>query len=207
MLREAGLLQETSSRVQGFLDASPAGAGDGGQAAARGGNRFRYGVLIALAVMVALVLLAWRAGQRDEAPDTAAVTSATTGAVAASAAASGPGMPGIASLPEQRFTIATPPALAATLLREALATAGSTRGCLGIDGGDPGPDLLQELASAGLDVRPASACGDLRPAVSVGGYRTDGSGRGTVALAIDDGEAVDVAVRRDGRTWLRDEAP
>lgn len=204
ILREAGLLQAAPMRGESFLPppASLAG-GDRSPLAARGGGRFRYGLLLGVAVMVALVMISYRAGwggdDEDAAPAPAVATVADPGTVIVT------GPPAlVAELPDEAFVIPTPPALAATLLRDALAEAGGARACLGIDGADPGPDLLRELAAAGLDVVAASACGDGRLRVEVEGYATDGSGRGTVRLALDDAEAQEIDVRREGRDWRHD---
>ncbi|MBJ6978701.1 MULTISPECIES: DUF2007 domain-containing protein [unclassified Luteimonas] len=210
MLREAGLLQ-SPARGQGFLPSGQAaGAGAGAAAAqpARGGGRFRYGLLLAVAVMAALAMLAWRAGRDDTAPAGLATPTAGPSPDAPAAPAASPlsGVPDITALPDTAFVVATPPALAATLVRSELSAAGDPRACLSIDGADPAPELLRELAAAGLDVLSASACGDDRVAVAVSGYTTDGSGRGTVQLAVGTAPPRTLAVRREGRDWLLDDA-
>lgn len=206
LLRDAGLLQ-AAPRSEGFLP-PPASlaSGDRGMLAARGGGRFRYGMLVAVAVAAALVMLAWRAGQRD--PDGPAAGFAAPAAdVQAPVGPPLAGVPEIATLPEQGFVVATPPALAETLVRQALFAAGVDRACLSIDGDDPGPALLAGLAAGGLDVAAASDCGADALRVAVGEYTTDGSGRGTVQLAVGDDRGTVVSVRREGRDWLRDDAP
>ncbi|MEN1939933.1 hypothetical protein WCE39_02345 [Luteimonas sp. MJ174] len=211
MLREAGLLQDNTGRSESFLPPPPSLAGGtSSPLAARGGGRFRYGLLLGVAVMVALVMIAYRAsrGPGDDdalaAGPAMAVPAATPGAGGPAPAPSAPDMPLVATLPDEAFVIATPPALAATLLRDALAAAGTRRGCLGIDGADPDPALVHALAGEGLDLRPASNCDDGHLRVMVSGYATDGSGSGTVRLAVGGEEPRDVAVRREGRDWLRD---
>ena len=213
MLREAGLLQETTNRGESFLPPPPSLAGGtASPLSARGGGRFRYGLLMGVAVMVALVMIAYRAsrGDGDADPGMAAapaVSAPATAPAAAPVASPDPAvMPMIASLPDDAFVVATPPALAATLLRAELAAAGSRRACLAIDGSDPDPALLQALADEGLDVAAGSTCGEGRLAVAVSGYATDGSGSGTVQLAVGDEEPQALAVRREGRDWLY-EAP
>jgi hypothetical protein len=207
MLREAGLLQASPARSESFLPppASLAG-GERSPLAARGGGRFRYGLLLAVAVMVALVMVAYRAS-RNEGPEAPSVSVAPT--VAAPAAApvpdvQAPGMPLVTTLPDDAFVIATPAALAATLLREEFVAAGTRRGCLSIDGADPDPALLRQLASEGFDVEPASTCDQGELAVAVSDYSTDGSGSGSVQLAVAGGEPQAVAVHRQGHRWLRD---
>lgn len=200
LLREAGLLQ-SPSRADSFLaSAATPSAGDAAPAPpTRGGNRVRYGLLLGVAVVAALALLSWRGG-KDEAADAAAplptarVPDAAPGVVV-------DGVPEITTLPDEAFRVPTPPALASTLLREALASAGSTRGCLRIDGHDPDPALLQELAGAGLDVVAASACDGDRLEVAVAAYTTDGSGAGTVEMAVGGDAPRVLEVRREGREW------
>lgn len=214
MLREIGLLQDTTPRSESFMPPPPSLAGGtSSPLSARGGGRFRYGLLLGVAVMVALVMIAYRAsrGGGDDDALAAAPAASVTGASTpagrqAPAPTSAADMPLVATLPDEAFVIATPPALAATLLREALEAAGTRRGCLGIDGADPGPALLQALAGEGFDVVPASDCGDARLLVSVSDYATDGSGSGTVRLAVGEGEPRTLAVRRDGQHWRREDA-
>ena len=206
MLREAGLLQATH-RGDSFLPppASLAG-GTASPLSARGGGRFRYGLLMGVAVMVALVMIAYRASRSDdEAPTMASAPATSAPAAAPTTPPDAPAMPLVTTLPDDAFVIAVPPALAATLLRAGLADAGSRQGCLAIDGADPDPALLQELAGEGFDVLPGSACEGDRLGVAVSSYATDGSGRGTVELTVGDGEPKTLAVRREGRDWLRDE--
>jgi len=107
----------------------------------------------------------------------------------------------LTGLPEEAFEVATPPALAATLLRAELAAAGARAGCLGVDGADPDAALLAELAAAGVDVAPASACPRGRLAVRVAGYTTDGSGSGSVRVAVAGAPERVLEVRREGRDW------
>lgn len=206
MLREAGLLQDSPIRGESFLPSSAALAGvDRGALAPRGGGRFRYGLLLAVAVLVALVMISWRAGRDDDADvigsTTAPAVDAASPRPAPAPATPDRGMPVITSLPDEAFVIATPAALAATVLRAELASAGTRRGCLSVDGADPDPALLAGLAEAGLDVVAASACGDGALAVAVSGYTTDGSGSGTLQLVVGDAGPRVLEVRREGREW------
>lgn len=221
LLREAGLLQELPVRGESYLPSPAALAGgDRSPLSARGGGRFRYGMLLAVAVMVALVMVAYRAGQGDGTEGEEAGAGAGMGEPAAAARLDGPprrdgtlpeapvapAMPEVATLPDAAFVLATPPALAATLLRAELAAAGTVRACLAIDGADPERALLQQMSAEGFDVAAASACGDDRLGVDVGGYTTDGSGSGTVRITVGGGEPREVAVRREGRDWFTDGA-
>lgn len=201
LLREAGLLQDAPWRGGSYLPPSDAPARSA--AAPRGAGRGRYLLLAAVAVVAALAMFGWRAGRDHDAAPAATATATAS----AQAAPTLDGVPELATLPDEAFVIATPSALAATLLRSALATAGETGGCLSVDDADPDPDLLQELAAGGLDVAPASSCPDGRLLVAVSGYTTDGSGAGTVRLAVGGDAPRTIAVRREGRDWHRDEAP
>lgn len=207
ILREAGLLQQSPIRGESFLPAPAALAGgDRSPLAARGGGRFRYGLLLAVAVMVALVMIGYRASRgpgESPAADVQAGTASPAPSPAAAGPAVDPAMPVVATLPEDAFILATPEALAATLLRAELAAAGMRTGCLSVDGADPAPALLQALAADGLDVAPGSACPDGRTAVAVADYATDGSGSGTVQLSVDGADPRPVPVRREGRDWFR----
>ncbi len=66
---------------------------------------------------------------------------------------------------------------------------------------------VNTLADEGLDVVPGSACSDDRLAVAVSGYATDGSGSGTVRLAIGTDAPQVLSVRRQGRDWTRTDGP
>lgn len=204
LLREAGLLQETTVRGESFLPSPvPVAGGDRGLLAARGGGgRFRLGLLLAVAVMVALVMVAYRASRSDAPADgVSPVSAAPAPPQAPRGATPAAGVPMLTGLPEEAFEVATPPALAATLLRAELAAAGARAGCLGVDGADPDAALLAELAAAGVDVAPASACPRGRLAVRVAGYTTDGSGSGSVRVAVAGAPERVLEVRREGRDW------
>src|SRR5690606_18511239 len=100
MLREAGLLQQIQ-RGDSFLPPPATLVGGGTPLAARGGGRFRYGLLLGVAVMVALVMIAYRAS-RGSADDDAASPSAPIAAAPAAAPVrrpDGSGMSLIATLP------------------------------------------------------------------------------------------------------------
>src|SRR5690606_29109948 len=190
LLREAGLLQETTVRGESFLPSPVPVAG---------GDR---GLLAAGAVLVALVMGAGRASRGDAPADgVSPVSAAPAPPQAPRGATPAAGVPMLTGLPEEAFEVATPPALAATLLRAELAAAGARAGCLGVDGADPDAALLAELAAAGVDVAPASACPRGRLAVRVAGYTTDGSGSGSVRVAVAGAPERVLEVRREGRDW------
>ena len=202
LLRDAGLLQSSATRAETFLPPAAIAGGDRSPLAARGGGRFRYGLLVGIAVIVALVFLSRRSADLPDAPPPPA---ATAPAVEVGAPAATPTL--IATAPETVHRIATPPALAATLLRAALEAAPAERACLAIDGADPAPAVLAELDAAGIAAVAASACAEDARGLSldVRDYRTDGSGVGSVETSVrrDGGEEVvqGLEVARDGREW------
>ena len=200
LLREAGLLQSPSRADSFIASAMPSASVASTAPPARGGNRVRYGLLLAVAVIAALALLSWRSGKDDDRVDPATTSPAVPAVPAPSVAVDG--VPEFTTLPDEAFRVPTPPALAATLLHREMQRSGGTRACLGIDGADPDPALLQELAGSGLDVVPASACDGGRLALAVSAYTTDGSGRGTVEVSSGTDEPRVVDVRREGRDWL-----
>ena len=87
----------------------------------------------------------------------------------------------VASVPTV-FEIPTPPALAATLFAAELAAVDAAVACLAVDGADAAPAVLEAVPGGVVDVRAASACTGTADeiALEVRGYRTDGSGVGTV---------------------------
>lgn len=205
-------------REAGLLETSPASRGDQGRFLPSTGHaarmrkasparraRFHLGLLVAVAIALALWLNQFRNPGWDL-PEPAA------GPVAP--APLDPSLQAIGATDAAAvYRIPTPPALAATLAARALADASATTLCLSVDGVADADAALAAARDAGLDPRPADACtgeGDwLR--VSVDDYRTDGSGTGTVALAVqrpgaDAGERR-LDVRRDGDQWHVADAP
>jgi len=203
LLREAGLLKQLPVRGESYLP-SPAAPSIGNPTPVARSGRYRYALLAGVAAAVALVMVAYRAG--DDGPPPLEAPAAGTAAPTPPAATPEPrtGMPEVATLPDTAFVLPTPPALATTLLRAELASAGTARGCLAVDGGDPDPAVLGELTAAGLDIAAASSCDEGRLAVAVSDYTTDGSGSGHVRVALDDGETRRIAVHREGRAWRLD---
>lgn len=213
LLRDAGLLQSVRMPSDSYLPDLPGARGVlSTERAGTRGSRLRYGLLAGIAVIAALGLLSLR--RPTPAPATAATSPATTPATPARR------LPLPASAADVAHRVATPPALAEMLFERALADPGTPRAavvCLAIDGVDPAPDVIARLQRQGADVRAASACdaAGTQLALDATGYRTDGSGIGTVELAarhIDAGgdrrEAPRrLEVERNGDAWrvLREE--
>lgn len=194
MLREAGLLESTRTPSDSFLAATVHGgeAGTGGDPRRKRAFRLKIALLVVIAVAVALGFLALR-----KAPPAIPATAAP-----ATASSSSAGEPG--------YVIATPPALAETLLRIELEAQAPALACIAIDGKDPPPELLARLGNGDRSLQPSSTCdrarADLR--FDVNQYRTDGSGVGTVRLDMvhhtgdeEQPETRTLEVERTGDTW------
>lgn len=213
LLRDAGLLQTSPVRTEGFLPPAAIAGGDRSPLAARGGGRLRYGLLMGIAVIAAVVIVNFNSGDAPMQTDAPPASAATPGGgrASTSTASTGTGATGatgldmLATLPDAAYRIPTPPQLAATLLRDALQDrAGAAHACLAIDDGDPPAGLIETLAAEGLDVVPASSarCEDAdRTMVEVREYRTDGSGTGSVELQVAGEAPRELTVRRDGSNW------
>lgn len=196
LLRDAGLLDAAPSSKNSFL---PSAGHAAGAAAPRKRNRMRFGllVLVAIAIAVALNRLRDPGGWDLPAPRPAAQAPA----------ALDPSLLPVVTSAETAHLIPTPPALAAMLAARESARSPGVPLCLSIDGADPGEPALAAVRDAGLDPTTASACpADGAPlAVAVSGYRTDGSGSGTVEVEVARrGEAPVTSrleVRRDDDQW------
>ncbi|MFP5374097.1 MAG: hypothetical protein ACLGHW_04245 [Gammaproteobacteria bacterium] len=202
LLREAGLLLDTTMPVDSYLPepalqrAERPGIGAGSRA-----TRIKIGLLVAIALVIALSLM--RAPQVVEpaAPDLAP------------APAAAPTVEPLAPAVEP-WRLPVPTALAALLLAREIEAAGNRAACVAVDGADPPPAVLQALAAPGRDILPASACdaaaGD-RLRVDVHDYRTDGSGRGTVRSARagngGDRQSRSYATEREGDAWTATALP
>ena len=192
MLREAGLLESTRTPSDSFLAATVHGkeAGTGGDPRRRRAFRLKIALLVVIAVAVALAFLALR-----KTPPTVPAT---------------PPPAASASDADAGYVIATPPALAETLLRIELEAQAPALACVAIDGKDPSPELLARLRIQARELQPASACERSRAELrfDVNQYRTDGSGAGTVRLDMihrsgseDQPETRTLEVERTGDTW------
>jgi hypothetical protein len=198
LLRDAGLLDSTRGGSDSYLpDSSMHGAGAGGGEArvatpTRRAFRYKIGLLIAIVVAVAL---AWMASSRmSKAPTSASTSTATTPAAHAptahapvastthAAAAAAAAAANVDPVPNA-YPVDTPPVLATTLAAVELATHDVPVACLRIDGTPATPEV-----TATLPKTTRFECTDTVDAsvlvLDVRGYRTDGSGTGTVELAV-----------------------
>lgn len=199
LLREAGLLEASPASLDSFLPSSGHAARMRTPSPVRRA-RLRLGLMIAAVIALALWLNQFRDPGWDL-PEPAAAPVAE--------ALLDPALQPVSTDAGTLYRIPTPPALAATLAALELADAPATTLCLTVDGEDAGEAALASARAAGLEPQPAAACagsGDWLQ-VSIGDYRTDGSGAGTVALATTRaGSAARerrLEVRRDGNEWHR----
>jgi len=196
LLREVGLLDAAPSSANSFLPST----GHAARAASpKRRNRMRFGLLVLVAIVIAIALNPLRdpGGWDLPAPRPAAQVPA----------ALDPALLPVLTSAGGAHLIPTPPALAAMLAARELAQSPGAALCLSIDGADPGEAALAVLRDAGLDPIPASACPvEGAPlTVAVSGYRTDGSGSGTVDVEIsrprEAPSTSHLEVRRDEDRW------
>jgi len=194
LLHAAGLLEATPANPASFLPRS-------GHAARAAAPRRRAQVGLGLFLVAAVALALWLNQFRNPGWDLPMPVTRT----APPDVALDPSLQAIETV-DTVHRIPTPPALAVTLAVAAQARAPGAGLCLSVDGEDPDEATLAAAREAGLDLAPASACPEadmLR--VDVSDYRTDGSGAGTITLAVarDDATAVvqQLDVRREGDAW------
>lgn len=177
LLRDAGLLDSTRGGSDSYLSESmhsgaPAPRGDAPKPQRRA---FRYKIALLIAIVVA-VALAWNASRKtaDEVP------------VAAPAPApAAPSTKAPAEPVPNAYPVDTPPALATTLASTELDVHAVKVACLRIDGAPADEDTLQRWKlPAGLQLDCTDTADAATLVLDVRGYRTDGSGTGTVELAV-----------------------
>jgi hypothetical protein len=206
MLRETGLLRDPRTPLDSYLpqSAHERGIGRGGDPRRRRPLLLKLGVLVLIGVAIGLGIRGMRRSPPTAPTDTATAPAATTTAAPVPIVATAGGV----------HEIPTPPALAQALVARELDATPASLACLAIDGADPPAEIVEALSAAGGTVLPASAC-DGREAdarFEVSGYRTDGSGIGTVRMEIR--RADDAAprlrgydVERRGYEWLVSDTP
>jgi hypothetical protein len=203
LLRDAGLLDSATTVPNAFLPQTPHMARDmrGEQLAKRRTARFRYGLLVVIAIFAAAIV--FRPAPEGPPPGShiKSVTSAPMD----------PSLDRVDTAAETVYLIATPPALAAAVAAHEAAAQGAASVCLGIEGRDPPEDVLSGLRAGGLDARGASACGDDGLRIEVYAWRTDGSGSGVVAWSAAQGRGQgrvrSAAARRLDDQWHVDGPP
>jgi hypothetical protein len=185
LLRDAGLLDSATTKPAAFLPQTPHMARDarGEQLARRRTSRFRYGLIILVALLAAAIVFKPRPdgpppGTRPAAPVAAPID---------------PSLDRIDTAPRAIFMIAVPPALAMAVALAEAEHRGADRVCLGIESRDPPEELLERARAAGFALLPRSACDGESLRVEVFLWRTDGSGTGQVSWSVAEG-------RGEGRT-------
>ena len=184
LLREAGLLDSTRTSTDSFLAPSVHGSLPEAPVAAPPTRRaFRYKIALLIAIVIA-VGLAWNATRKadDATPAVSAAIdapapAATTAPASVATAAPAEPVPGA-------YPVDTPPVLATTLAATELGVHDARVACLRIDGAPADADSIARLPKSATRID----CTDTADAdvltLDVRGYRTDGSGTGTVELAV-----------------------
>ncbi len=204
MLREAGLMDSSRNAPDSFIARSFRGTNPdprGDRSPMRRAFRVKLGLMLVIAVIIALTFMAMR---KPGAPAPAAQADR----VAANAAA-------IITAPTDlpaRGALATPDSLAVVLLRGEFSDRSDAVACLAVDGGDPSPGLLAALPPVAGKLLPLSQCpahaeGKAAPAliIAIGKYEGNAAGTGTIFVQRRrvGGRAVPqwYDVRRDGEGW------
>jgi len=168
LLREAGLLGSTRAPADSYLAPSVHEAAEPRAVTPqRRAFRYKIGLLVAIGIAVALAYSVMRKPRAPQSPATVP-------------AASTPSAPAAAPV----YRIDTPPALAETLAAAELDAHAVSAACIAIDGKPAPNDVAARLTRPGLAVTPCAPASPGPLVVEVGNYLTDGSGEGTVELAV-----------------------
>ncbi|MGO4551867.1 hypothetical protein AB4059_12275 [Lysobacter sp. 2RAF19] len=203
ILREAGLLDSTRGGSDSFLPESTiTGTYELRAAVAPTKRAFRYKMGLLVLIVVA-VGLAWVAAHRanTSAPVAKAPVAATPVAAAPAAAQTAPVDPVPGAYP-----VETPPALAAMLTGVELTADAPAVACVRIDGTPATKAQLADLPASKTRFDCADTTGKTAVLIDIRDYRTDGSGTGTVELAVISAGAQatqvrTLLVRRTEATW------
>ena len=171
LLREAGLLGSTRAAPDSYLAPSVHEPFEPRLATPqRRAFRYKIGLLVAIGVAVALAYSVMR-------KPTWSPTAAPTASV--------PTTPTAAPV----YRIDTPPALAETLAAAEFDAHDVKAACIAIDGKPAPQEVAARLARPGLAVTPCAPATGGPLVIEVGNYLTDGSGEGTVELAVSSPDA------------------
>ena len=172
LLREAGLLGTTRASTDSFLAPSVHAVEVEPHAATPQRRAFRYKLALLAAIAVA-VALAWGYLRKPR-----AVVAPAPAPVQAPARSQPKPV-----VPEAVYHVDTPPVLAETLFAIELDAHQPASACVSIDGKTPPAELLAHLRRPAL---PVTACTEAGTPLTleVGNYLTDGSGTGTIELAV-----------------------
>jgi len=167
LLREAGLLGSTRAPTDSYLAPSVHDTAEPrAPTPQRRAFRYKIGLLVAIGIAVALAYSVMRK-PRPQLPATAPVASRPNVSAAAPV-----------------YRIDTPPALAETLAAAEFDAHAVEAACIAIDGKPAPGDVAARLTRPGLAVTPCAPASPGPLVVEVGNYLTDGSGEGTVELAV-----------------------
>src|SRR5690606_14642326 len=191
-LRDAGLLESTRMPQDSYLPQTPHAREAAPAADPRRRRAFgiKLGLLVVIALTVALAFLGMRKAPRVAAP--------------------APAEPAVEESAEPVYVVDRPPALAEMLLQVEMDAQDPRLACIAIDGRDPPERVLARMRMEGRELQPLSACERSRADVrfDVNRYATDGSGTGTVRLdmvhrtpAGEQAESRMLEVRRTGGAW------
>lgn len=210
LMREAGLLDSGRSPTSYLTTPVPlrTGADAADDATKRRVFLIKSALLIGIVFAAGIGLMAWR----KPAPS-AVLATAAAASTAAQPQTPADLTPGAAF--EGSYLADVPSALAAMLLEAELRAHEAGEVCLSVDGADPTDTVLAQLQPADrARIRSRSTCAKAAEAgqavaVQVSEYRTDGSGTGTVRIAIVDQdkkgqqrtESRTLEVKRDGLQW------
>lgn len=181
LLRDAGLLDAASTVPNTFLASTPHMARDvrGDEMAKRRTARFRYGLLIVIAVFAAAIV--FRPAPEGPPPGIR-VNTPVAGPI-------DPSLDQIETAARAIFLIAVPPALGVAVARQEAESRGVDQACLSIEGRDPPEETVAMARATGFDLMPRSACDGESLRVEVYLWRTDGSGSGQVTWSVAEGRA------------------
>lgn len=173
LLREAGLLGSTRAAPDSYLAPSVHEPFEPRLATPqRRAFRYKIGLLVAIGIAVALAYSVMRKPRAPQSP-ASAPTASSTGASATTRA----------------YRIDTPPALAETLAAAEFEAHDVESACIAIDGKPAPQEIAARLARPGLAVTPCAPASGGPLVIEVGNYLTDGSGEGTVELAVSSPDA------------------
>jgi hypothetical protein len=206
ILREAGLLDSTRGGSDSFLPESTiTGTYELRAAVAPTKRAFRYKMGLLVLIVVA-VGLAWVAAHRANTSATVATAvvdkhlfDARAPKAASTTAPPAEPVPGA-------YPVETPPALATMLAGVELAADAPAVACVRIDGTPATKAQLADLPASKTRFDCGDTTGKSSVLIDIRGYRTDGSGTGTVELAVTSAGAQatqvrTLLVRRTEATW------
>ena len=197
LLREAGLFDSTRAGESSYLPLSVLERDQPAQTSkAARAMRIKLGLLVLIVLVIGLI------AYNMHEPDPAAAPAMPQTAAPVK-------HPAPVIVPQEMtdleaYRVDVPTALARLLIERELAASTPAQACIAIDGKDPAPAFMQSLPhdAAKTAVFIASQCPDTAAKhIDVSHYMTDGSGRGTVQLTLDAGDARTAEVEREGSDW------